>query len=38
MDRLTSVCFQQKRVVDNAPYEQSKETLASMYRGAASYW
>ena len=35
---LTEGSFPQKRLLENAPLEVSRETLAGLYKGALSYW
>ena len=35
---LTEGAYPQRRLMDNAPLEVSREALADLYRGALSYW
>eukprot|EP00127_Corallochytrium_limacisporum_P007053 Clim_evm13s241 gene=Clim_evmTU13s241 len=38
VDNLTTSCYAQKRVVDNAPWAVSYDDLEGMYKGAMAYW
>ena len=38
LDSLSTACFQQKRVIDNAPINVSEEQIVHMYKDSATLW